>query len=437
MIRPGGGRAAGFKGLPAPIWVKYRCLQAVRIIMLKGKKVLLGITGGIAAYKCCELIRLLRKSGAEVQAMVTRHALDFVTLTVLKALTSNEPLWDGDSGRLPIEHIRAAEWADLILVAPATGNFLAKVRAGIADDLLSTTVLAGWQKLAVAPAMNSQMYLNPATQENIGVIRSRGIRVWGPASGDLACGTSGEGRMLEPKELLDLIDDALAPRLTEKSPRCVITAGPTVEMLDPVRMLTNRSSGKMGFALARAARAAGLRTTVISGPVSLPTPAGVERINVQSAAEMRDQVLSLLPETDIFIGCAAVADFRPATVSPQKIKKVKGTDELTLTLVKNPDIIAEVARSEQRPFTAGFAAETENLEAYAKRKLTEKNLDIIAANDVSRKDSGFDSDKNSITLYDREGGKTELGSGDKQELAERMVREILRLSGITEHRSWC
>lgn len=390
------------------------------------KKIVLGITGGIAAYKCAEVVRRLKEHGHAVKVVMTESAKAFITPLTMQAV-SGEPVSDSlldPSAEAAMGHIEFAKWADLILVAPATANTIAKMAAGMADDLLSTLLLATPAKVAIAPAMNQQMYAHPATKANLALLAERGIHIWGPGVGEQACGDIGAGRMLEPLELVESCNRVLAPAeeklLAGKT--VTITAGPTREALDPVRFISNHSSGKMGFALAEAALTLGATVNLIAGPVSIAAPKGANRINVESALQMREQALFYASSSDVFIGCAAVADYRPAAVAEQKIKK-QG-DELTITMVKNPDIIAEVAAlSSKRPYTVGFAAETQDVASYAKGKLQNKKLDMICANDVSREGLGFNADNNALTLFWHD-ETLELPVCDKKELALTVLKTL-------------
>lgn len=394
---------------------------------LLGKKILLGISGGIAAYKCPELIRQLKKQGAEVRVVLTQSARQFVTPLTLQAVSGhsvNHQLFDAQA-ELSMSHIALAKWADLILIAPATANIIAKLTYGIADDLLTTLCLATDVPIAIAPAMNQQMYHAQITQENLTCLSAReNFIIWGPAQGEQACGDIGPGRMIEPADLVEHIKQFWISTSIAKDLHIVLTAGPTQEAIDPVRYLTNYSSGKMGFALARAAIKFGAKVTLITGPVTLPTPNGVTRIDVISALEMQSVVMEHIANSDIFIGCAAVADYRPANIALQKIKK-KG-DEMQLLLVKNPDIVASVANlAHDRPFVVGFAAETQDVEKYARQKLMDKNLDLICANDVSLPEQGFNTDSNAVTMYGKDFQKT-LPVMDKQILAEKILIEVIK-----------
>ncbi|WP_434357313.1 bifunctional phosphopantothenoylcysteine decarboxylase/phosphopantothenate--cysteine ligase CoaBC [Parasalinivibrio latis] len=393
-----------------------------------GKNILLGISGGIAAYKCAELTRRLIERGANVRVVMTHAAKEFITPLTMQAV-SGHPVSDSlldPSAEASMGHIELAKWADLVLIAPATADVIARIAAGMGNDLLTTLVLATDAPVAVAPAMNQQMYRAPATQENLVTLARRGHPVWGPASGEQACGDIGPGRMLEPMELVHKAEEHFAPAdLAGTS--LLLTAGPTREALDPVRYITNHSSGKMGFAIAAAAAKRGADVTLVSGPVSLPTPAGVKRIDVESAEDMHQAVMAKAPDNQIFIACAAVADFRATESAEHKMKKKEGEDEMVIRLVKNPDIVASVAAlTESRPFTVGFAAETRDVEQYARGKLARKNLDLICANDVSQAGQGFNSDSNALHLY-WPGGDRALPLASKQELGNQLVSEIIAL----------
>jgi phosphopantothenoylcysteine decarboxylase/phosphopantothenate--cysteine ligase len=391
----------------------------------QNKNIVLGISGGIAAYKCAELVRRLKEQGCTVKVVMTDSAKHFITPLTMQAV-SGEPVSDSlldPSAEAAMGHIEFAKWADLILVAPASCNIIAKMAHGIADDLLTTLLLATPAEVAIAPAMNQQMYAHAATQANLKTLAARGIKIWGPGQGEQACGDVGAGRMLEPHELVELCI-APEPATVLADTTVTITAGPTREALDPVRFISNHSSGKMGYALAQAALMLGAKVNLISGPVNITPPPGANIINVESAVQMRDAALKLAPESNIFIGCAAVADYRAAQVSEQKIKK-QG-DDITVTMVKNPDIIAEVAAlTNHRPYTVGFAAETQNVEQYAQGKLKNKNLDMICANDVSREGLGFNADDNALTLFWRD-ESVELPVANKQELALNVMLEITK-----------
>lgn len=395
---------------------------------LSGKRIVLGISGGIAAYKCADLTRRLIERGAEVRVVMTNAAKEFITPLTMQAV-SGHPVADSlldPAAEASMGHIEFAKWADLVLLAPATADLIARVAAGMGNDLLSTLCLATDAPIAVAPAMNQQMYRAIATQENLATLKRRGYPIWGPASGEQACGDVGPGRMLEPLQLVALVEEYFTEGdLTGTS--MLITAGPTREAIDPVRYLTNHSSGKMGYAIAEAAAKRGATVTLVSGPVNLPTPQGVTRVDVESAQQMHDAVHAHAKAHQIFVACAAVADFRPADVAEQKMKKKEGKDDMTLTLVKNPDIVASVAAlAEGRPFTVGFAAETQDVEQYARDKLTRKNLDLICANDVSREGQGFNSDQNALHLYWPQGDKA-LPLASKADIGNQLVSEIFTL----------
>ncbi|KFZ36330.1 phosphopantothenoylcysteine decarboxylase [Shewanella mangrovi] len=391
---------------------------------LNNKKILVGIGGGIAAYKCAELVRRLKDKGADVRVVMSQSAKEFITPLTLQAVSGHpvaSQLLD-PSAEAGMSHIELGRWADLFIVAPATANLIARFRTGMADELLTTLALATTAPLAICPAMNQQMYLNAATQENLAVLRQRGMPIWGPASGSQACGEVGPGRMLQPDEIVELAEQFFeAPILAGK--KLLLTAGPTREALDPVRYISNHSSGKMGFAIASAAAAMGADVTLVSGPVNLTTPANVTRIDVESAQQMFDAVMQHINEQDIFIGCAAVADYRAATAAEQKMKKTSAEQTLQLTLVQNPDILASVAALDVRPYTVGFAAETDNVDQYAKQKLARKNLDMIAANDVSEQGLGFNSDSNALKVFTNSSCE-ELPATDKLALAKQLLKLI-------------
>lgn len=401
---------------------------------LAGKKILLGISGGIAAYKCAELTRRLIERGAEVRVVMTQSAQEFITPLTMQAVSGNpvsDSLFD-PAAEASMGHIELAKWADLVLLAPATADLIARIGAGMGNDLLSTLCLATDSPIAVAPAMNQQMYSNIATQENLATLKRRGFHIWGPASGEQACGDVGPGRMLEPMDLVHRAEDFFQPADLSNI-KIAITAGPTREAIDPVRYLTNHSSGKMGYAIADAAAKRGAHVTLISGPVNLATPAGVKRVDTDSAEQMHQAAMDAATSHDIFISCAAVADFRPAEIASQKMKKKSGEDEMVLRLVKNPDIVASVAAlAEHRPFTVGFAAETQDVEQYARGKLSRKNLDLICANDVSQQGLGFNSDSNALHLYWPEGDKP-LPLASKQELGQQLISEIIDQFKAKQH----
>ena len=386
------------------------------------KKILLGVTGGIAAYKSAELVRLLIKAGKEVRVVMTQSAREFIQPLTFQALSGHRVYTDvfDSEADSAMDHIELARWADLIVVAPATADFIAKLRNGYSDNLLLTLCLACQHPVAIAPAMNQQMYANQATLENIEHLVKRGSLVWGPASGEQACGDIGPGRMLEPAIITEMIESHFKPgRLSGMT--ILITAGPTREAIDPVRYISNRSSGKMGYALAQAASEAGALVTLVSGPVSLTSPAQVTRIPVTSADEMRIAVMEQVEQADIFIGCAAVADYRIDQIADQKIKKSDQTMQLNLS--RNPDILSEVAHLPNKPFTVGFAAETEKLEQHAMGKLERKKLDMIAANLVSAGDKGFENSNNELLVL-WPGGRHPLPLTSKRMIAQQLIELI-------------
>ncbi|MHB1869350.1 MAG: bifunctional phosphopantothenoylcysteine decarboxylase/phosphopantothenate--cysteine ligase CoaBC [Steroidobacteraceae bacterium] len=390
---------------------------------MQGKRILLGVTGGIAAYKAADLVRRLRERGAEVQVVMTAAAREFIGPLTFQALSGRPvrtDLWDS-AAEAAMGHIELARWAEAVLVAPASADFLARLAEGRADDLLATLCLATAAPIAVAPAMNRLMWANAATVANVERLRQRGVQVFGPGEGAQACGEIGEGRMLEPPELADRLASLLPTSGPLSGRRVLITAGPTRERIDPVRFISNRSSGKMGFAVAQAAREAGAEVVLVSGPVALPTPPGVRRVDVESAEGMLEAVQAEVAAADIFIATAAVADYRPAHPSGQKIKKTN--ERLQLEMERTTDVLATVAARAQRPFTVGFAAETESVEHYARAKLLRKNLDLIAANEVSHT-KGFDCEDNQLIVLSRT-ARQDLGSGPKLALA----RELIRLIG--------
>ncbi len=382
------------------------------------KKILLGITGGIAAYKSAELVRLLIKAEFEVRVVMTKSAREFVQPLTYQALSGHRVYTDTFDGEADsaMDHIELARWADLMLIAPASSNTLAKLASGYADNLLLTLCLACKKSVAVAPSMNQQMYANPATNSNIAMLKKQRKLIWGPASGEQACGDNGLGRMIEPEAIVKQVNIHFAPgKLMGKT--VLITAGPTREAIEPVRYISNKSSGKMGYALARAASQAGASVILISGPVCLTAPDQVQRVDVSSAIDMRDAVIQHVDQADIFIACAAVADYRVSEVSDQKIKKKSETMQINLT--RNPDIVSEVANLENKPFTVGFAAETENLAGYAEDKLWRKNLDMIAANLVSD-GNAFDKESNELLVLWPD-GKQSLAFASKDDIASQLI----------------
>ncbi|KKW51534.1 bifunctional phosphopantothenoylcysteine decarboxylase/phosphopantothenate--cysteine ligase CoaBC [Pantoea stewartii] len=394
---------------------------------LAGKKVLLGVSGGIAAYKTPELVRRLRDRGADVRVMMTEGAKAFITPLSLQAV-SGYPVFDDlldPAAEAAMGHIELAKWADLIVLAPATADLIARITAGMANDLVTTAVLATAAPVAIVPAMNQQMYRAAVTQENLVRLQARGLLIWGPDSGSQACGDIGPGRMLDPLAIVDHAVQWAAPVNDLQHLNIMITAGPTREAIDPVRYISNHSSGKMGFAIAAAAAKRGARVTLVSGPVALPTPAGVKRVDVTSALEMQAAVMGEINAQHIFIASAAVADYRAIKIADEKIKKQDDDEKVSLQLIKNPDIVAGVAAlTQSRPFVVGFAAETQNVEEYARKKRARKNLDLICANDVSKAGHGFNSDTNALHLFWQEGEKT-LPLSDKSLLGQLLIDEIV------------
>jgi phosphopantothenoylcysteine decarboxylase/phosphopantothenate--cysteine ligase len=388
-----------------------------------GRKILVGVTGGIAAYKTPDLIRRLVERGAQVQAVMTQGAMQFVTPLTLQAVsgrTVRTDLWDTNA-EAAMGHIELARWADEVVVAPASADFLARLATGLADDLLTTLCLATSAPITVAPAMNHVMWLNAATQTNVRILEERGVRILGPASGDQACGEVGPGRMLEPLEIAEAVSANIAVANLLSGLKVVVTAGPTRERIDPVRYISNRSSGKMGYAVAQAARDAGAKVVLVTGPVGIAPPTGMTVVNVETAEQMLDAVRTHLIGANIFIAAAAVSDYKASAASREKIKKTQ--DALTLALARTPDVLATVARAASHPFLVGFAAETENVEQNALEKLESKNLDMIAANKVGD-GLAFDKDDNAITVYWQGDGKVELPLAPKTLLARQLVALI-------------
>lgn len=403
---------------------------------LHGKNILIGISGGIAAYKMPECIRRLKDFGANVRVVMTKGAQAFVTPLTLQAVSTNPVHHDllDPAAEAAMGHIELAKWADLILVAPASANTIARLAHGFADDLLSTVCLATNAPIAIAPAMNQQMWAAPAVQANIAVVKGYGIHVIEPAAGEQACGDVGAGRMPEPLELRAMVVELVQPQKPLLAGQhVVITAGPTREAIDPVRYLSNHSSGKMGFALATAAQQAGAQVTLVAGPCTLPTPAGVHRIDVTSAEDMLQAVQGTLASCDIFMSCAAVADYRPVAVASQKMKKNASAMQLELT--RTTDILATVAAHAPAPFTLGFAAETHDVEAYAAGKLTNKKLNMIAANDVSDQRIGFNSDQNAMTLlWQDDHGELQqqgLATAAKADIARAIIKQVATVKNAT------
>ena len=414
--------------------------------MLKNKNIILGVTGGIAAYKCVDLVSRLRKQGANVHVILTKGAQNFVTETAMREISGNPvvtSMWQ-EIQQYDVEHIALARLADVVLVAPATANVIAKCACGMADDMLTTTLLATKAPVFFAPAMNTNMYENSITQQNLHTLQERGCHIIEPAAGHLACGTSGVGRMPEPQELVEILVNffATVKELTEPDEvdslqhlieeldfsglNILVTAAGTREPIDPVRYIGNRSSGKMGYAIAEAARDLGANVTLISGPSALPPLAGVNFFKVESARDMRRLVLENFPESQIVIKAAAVADYRVKNVADHKIKK--NDEELTLVLEKNPDILKELGQKKQKgQVLVGFAAETQNLIQYAQSKLEKKNLDMIVANDVSKPQAGFNVDTNLIKLLKRDGSIEELPLMSKKDLAYIILNHVMKI----------
>ena len=396
--------------------------------MMAGKKIVLGVCGGIAAYKAVEIVSRLKKAGASVQVIMTQGATKFVTPLTFRELSGNpvvHTMWD-EPKTWNVEHIAIASWADCFLLAPATANIIGKLAHGIADDMLSTTLLATTAPVILAPAMNTNMYLNPITQQNIEKLRGVGYRFIEPGTGSLACGTSGPGRLPEPMDIVRAVEELLTENLDLSGKKILVTAGGTREPIDPVRFIGNRSSGKMGYALAEAAVQRGATVILISGPVHLPPPPGVTTILVESARQMRDAVMAEFAECDIVIKAAAVADYRVSHQASHKIKKTD--DNLTLILEKNPDILAELGQLKKNQVLVGFAAETEDLIGHAADKLRRKKADMIVANDVSLPGAGFNCDTNVVKLLYKDGRVEELPKMSKKELAGLILDRIIVLT---------
>jgi phosphopantothenoylcysteine decarboxylase / phosphopantothenate---cysteine ligase len=399
-------------------------------------RITLGVTGGIAAYKSAELVRRLQDDGHSIQVVTTRAAREFITPLTFAALSGQRVITDlfsnqpGGEGSLDsaIDHIAVAQRTDLLLVAPATADVLAKFARGIADDFLTTLYLASTAPVVLAPAMNVNMWQHAATQENVTTLRARGVRIVEPSEGYLACGMTGPGRLAEQEEILKAVREVLQGKQDLAGETILVTAGPTCEDIDPVRFLTNRSSGKMGYAVAAAAARRGAKVILVSGPTALETPRAVEQIGVRSTEEMQSVVKAKFADSTIAIFAAAVADYRPAEKSGQKIKR--GKEGLTLRLEPNPDILATVAREKGDRLVVGFAAETEHVAENARKKLAQKNADMIVANDVSKEGAGFDGNTNIVSLFSRGGRDLSLPRMSKPEVAERILDEVLRLRGV-------
>jgi phosphopantothenoylcysteine decarboxylase/phosphopantothenate--cysteine ligase len=389
--------------------------------------ILLGVTGGIAAYKAPDVVRRLRDVGADVRVILTSNAARFVSPLALAAVSDHGVITDqwGDASHGGVDHIELARWAELLLIAPATANVIAKLAHGIADDALTTYALAHRAAVLVAPAMNTYMLAHPSVQDNIATLRRRGVEIVEPVDGLLACGEEGAGKMPDVPELVERVTAHFASRdLVGK--HVLVTAGPTREPLDPVRYLSNRSSGRMGYAVADAARKRGATVTLISGPTSIPAPPGIDVQRVTTAGEMHSAVMAAAPANQIVIKAAAVSDFAPANVAGTKIKKAEGTDELTITLKKNPDILADVARLSPRPFIVAFAAETDRVEENAREKLTRKGADLIVANDVADHTIGFDSEQNEVLVIARDGSVVRLEKASKSAIAHKLLDLVVQ-----------
>ena len=398
---------------------------------MKGKKIIVGVSGGIAAYKAAELVRLLVRADAVTRVAMTPNATRFVTPLTFETLSGSRVIWDmfGQEGTA-IDHITWAQEADLIIIAPATANFIGKIAHGIGDDFLSTMILAATARILVCPSMNSQMFMSPAVQDNLRLLRERGISVVEPEEGQLACRAEGPGRLPEPEDIMEHAWSLLSPQ-DLSGLRILVTAGPTVEFIDPVRFITNRSTGKMGYAVARAARRRGASVTLVSGPTSLKPPSGIIFHRVKTAEEMRKAVFEYRPNCDVIVKAAAVSDYRPRQSLGQKIKK--GTDSLSLELVKNPDILEQLGNVQQESpcVLVGFAAETEDVLSRAEEKLRAKNLDMIVANDVSRPDAGFETDTNVVKMIFRDGHMEDSPLMTKDEVADLVLDRIRVLAGLS------
>jgi len=404
-------------------------------------RITIGVTGGVAAYKAAELVRLLQQDGFTVEVVMTRGAREFITPLTFAALSGQKVITDlfeksfsgGANVESAIEHIAVAQRSDLLLVAPATADILAKFARGMADDFLTTLYLATTAPVIVAPAMNVNMWNHPATQENIEMLRARGVKIVNPDEGYLACGMTGAGRLAGQQEIVAAVRQTLHTQRDFEGETMLITAGPTCEDLDPVRYLTNRSSGKMGYAVAEAAARRGAKVSLVSGPVNLETPSGVERFAVRTAEEMRHAVVDRLPESTIAIFAAAVADYRPAETQTKKMKRNR--EPLTIRFEPTPDILAEAAQTKGERLIVGFAAETEQVAENARKKLAAKNADLIVANDVTAEGAGFDHDTNIVTLFSRDGRDLALPKLSKSAVAQRILDEVLRLRGVLRHKT--
>ena len=401
--------------------------------MLKKKKIVLGITGGIAAYKAAELTRALIKEGAQVKVVMTKSATEFITPLTMQTLSQNQVYLDTfvPAEKYDMAHIALADFADAFIIAPATGNIIGKIAAGVADDLLSTTIMAAGKPVLICPAMNNKMLTNPIVQDNLSKLQEHGYFIMESAVGELACKTQGSGRLPEITDIIEEIKSLLTPKdfLNEK---VLITAGPTQEPLDPVRFITNLSSGKMGYALATAARRRGAEVTLISGPTFLPPPKVEKIINVRTAREMHKAVMENYKKAKIIIKAAAVADYRPKEISGQKLKKTK--ESLTVEMKTNPDIIEEIGKNKEGRIVVGFAMETQNLLANAREKLKKKNMDLIVANDVCKEGAGFQSDTNIVSIIDKKGKTETLKKMTKLEAADEILNRVKILLGTESGR---
>lgn len=392
---------------------------------MRGKRIVVGVSGGIAAYKAATLVSQLTQKGADVRVMMTEAATQFITPLTLQTLSRNPVAINTFEEKVPekITHIDLADHTDLFVLAPATANLISKIAHGLGDDLITTTLLATRAPVCIVPAMNGHMFENPMVQENMNRLRSLGYHFIEPNEGQLACGYVGKGRMAEPEEILHWIEQYFQPRTSLAGKKVLITAGPTIEPLDPVRYFSNYSSGKMGYALAQAAKAAGAEVILVSGPTRLKSPEDVELIKIQRAVEMKEAVMSRLHEVDVIIKAAAVADYRPRQAFTQKIKKQN--EVLQVEFVKNPDIAVEIGRKKRDDqLFVGFAAETEHLETYAKEKLKKKKMDLIVANPVSLPGVGFESDENQVTIFDHEGEVLQLRKQSKEKIATQIISLI-------------
>ncbi len=396
--------------------------------MIDQKNILIGVTGGIAAYKVVEVASRLKKAGANVRVMMTSAATEFVSPRTFQEITGNAVFVEmfGDAAHFHVAHVALADFADLVLIAPATANFLAKAAHGIADDLLTTTILAFDKEILIAPSMNTKMYENPATQANLSVLKSRGVKILEPNAGNLACGAVGKGRLPEPEEIYAAIEKIFAPNIKNLSgKKILVTAGGTIEAIDPVRYIGNRSSGRMGYEIAKSAVNAGANVILISGKSEIQPPNDLKFIKIESALQMRDAVLENFDSVDAVIMSAAVADYRVKKISAQKIKK--SADTLTLELVKNPDILKELGGLKKNQILIGFAAETQNILDYARKKLVEKNLDFIVANDVTAEGAGFGVSTNIASIIWRGGNVESFSKMSKADLAEKIVERVANL----------